>query len=501
MAATLVSLRDSSDWLVVAPDGLFDGSPNSWNQILWRFGQDTYNTKPVEVFFNEYFYPGLLGEILGGKSPKAALEINKRDRRQPQVTLRLKDQIDNKQSISSRNIAIQIEVTEAPADETHKTSSGARDLRLFRNGSLVQVWRGDLPRNASGKTVVETTLPLIAGSNQLSAYVFNRDNVKSPDAELLLVGDDSLKRKGTTYVLTVGLNQYSNTSFNLKYAVPDAQLVGDLLQQSLSRRDSSAKTEVIQLKDQEATKNNLLLALRLLAGDRTEIPQGAPAVLGALKKAQPEDNLIIFFAGHGMAYADRFYLLPFDLGYPGLRSQVNEASVQLIALNSISDIELEQSIERVDAGHIVMVLDACQSGQILESEERRRGPMNSKGIAQLAYEKGMFILTATQSYQSALEAEEFGHGLLTYALVLQGLEQAKADNRPKDGLVILDEWLDYATDNVPRVHKDHLARTIGIAKAENEADAEQRLQRPRVFYRRELEAHPWVIKGLTSAAN
>jgi hypothetical protein len=442
----------------------------------------------------------LLGEILAGKSPKAALAINKRDRRQPQVTLSLKDQIDNKRSISSRNVAIQIEVTEAPADETHKTSSGARDLRLFRNGSLVQAWRGDLPRNASGKTVVETTLPLIAGSNQLSAYVFNRDNVKSPDAELLLLGDDSLKRKGTTYVLTVGLNQYANTSFNLKYAVPDAQVVGDLLEQSLSRRDSSAKTEVIQLRDQEATKNNLLLALRLLAGDRTEIPQGASAVLGTIKKAQPEDNLIIFFAGHGMAYQNRFYLLPFDLGYTGPRTRLNDASLQVIALNSISDIELEQSIERVDAGHIVMVLDACQSGQVLESEERRRGPMNSKGVAQLAYEKGMFILTASQSYQNALEAAELGHGLLTYALVLQGLEQAKADNRPKDGLVILDEWLDYATDNVPRVHADHLSRTIGLAKTDDGADAEQRLQRPRVFYRRELESHPWVISELASAA-
>jgi hypothetical protein len=40
-----------------------------------------------------------------------------------------------------------------------------------------------------------------------------------------------------------------------------------------------------------------------------------------------------------------------------------------------------------------MVIDACNSGQALEAEEKRRGPMNSKGLAQLAYEKGMYILT------------------------------------------------------------------------------------------------------------
>lgn len=48
--------------------------------------------------------------------------------------------------------------------------------------------------------------------------------------------------------------------------------------------------------------------------------------------------------------------------------------------------------------------------------------MNSKGLAQLAYEKGMYILTAAQSYQAALEAAQLGHGYLTYALVEEGLK-------------------------------------------------------------------------------
>ena len=35
------------------------------------------------------------------------------------------------------------------------------------------------------------------------------------------------------------------------------------------------------------------------------------------------------------------------------------------------------------------MIDACNSGQALEAEEKRRGPMNSKALAQLAYEKGI----------------------------------------------------------------------------------------------------------------
>jgi len=53
--------------------------------------------------------------------------------------------------------------------------------------------------------------------------------------------------------------------------------------------------------------------------------------------------------------------------------------------------------------------------------------MNSKGLAQLAYEKGMYILTAAQSYQAAQKAARLGHGFLTYALVEEGLKTNAAD--------------------------------------------------------------------------
>ena len=162
---------------------------------------------------------------------------------------------------------------------------------------------------------------------------------------------------------------------------------------------------------------------------------------------------------------------------------------------------MQQAVEDLDAGHLVLIVDACNSGQALEAEEKRRGPMNSKGLAQLAYEKGMYILTAAQSYQAALEAAQLGHGLLTYVLVEEGLKTAAADNEPKDGQLSAREWLDYATERVPQMQEDKMkqGRAIGleIAFTEGEqkiAEPEKRtVQRPRVFYRRELESSPLVI--------
>jgi len=143
-----------------------------------------------------------------------------------------------------------------------------------------------------------------------------------------------------------------------------------------------------------------------------------------------------------------------------------------------------------------LIIDACNSGQALEAEEKRRGPMNSKGLAQLAYEKGMYILTAAQSFQAALEAAQLGHGYLTYALVEEGLKTPAADTEPKDGTVIAREWLDFATLRVPQMQEEKMSqgRGLGIEKEIRFVEGETRsVQRPRVFYRREMEANPLVI--------
>src|SRR6185295_13780141 len=184
LVATLVSLNKGDDWLVVTPDGLFDGSPAGWNQILWRFSPAILDVSPVEIFFNEYYYPGLLPDILAGKKIAAA-DISQKDRRQPKLGLELADVAGALANVSTRATKVRIKISDAPA--------GAQDVRLFRNGSLVKVWHGDVLKRQSSATL-ETTVSIVAGSNQLTAYGFNRDNVKSSDATLTLNGADSLKR-------------------------------------------------------------------------------------------------------------------------------------------------------------------------------------------------------------------------------------------------------------------------------------------------------------------
>jgi WD40 repeat protein len=515
LAATLVSLRSNSrpaslDWLVVTPAGLFDGSAAAWGQILWRFGHNTYNVAPVELFFNEFYRPDLLAEALAGKLQPATVNISQRDRRQPRVKLSIEE---TNSIIAERTVTVKLEVSEAPSDKEHPAGSGAQDVRLFRNGSLVKVWRGDALAGRGAATFTHT-LPIVAGENRLTAYAFNRDQIKSADETRIVIGAEGLRRKGTLYVIAVGVNQYANQDYNLRYAVKDAQSFGEALRRQQARLDRFSDTIIVTLLDRQATKSNLIAALkRLTAGSGATLPTGAPPVLERLQPAQPEDSVIVYYAGHGTARDARFYLIPHDLGYSGRREELSKEGMDEIIAHSISDETLETLFEGVDAGHLLFILDACNSGQALESEEQRRGPMNSRGLAQLAYEKGMNILAAAQGYQLAKEASRLEHGYLTFALIEEGINKLAADYKPKDGQVRLREWLDHATEAVPRLQEDKIRadgeRSVRLRLAEPHQDVREsqirmdvergiklklfELQRPKVFYRREEVAHPLVI--------
>lgn len=471
--ASLFSL-DKQDWLVVTPDGLFDGSPSSWNQILWRFSTNLFDVAPVEIFFNEFYHPGLLADLYAGKRPIAPQNISQKDRRQATLKVTLADESAAASPIRSRTAKLKIDVATAPA--------GAQDVRLFRNGALVKAWRGDVLKG-QGRVVLEAQVPIVAGPNRFTAYAFNRDNVKSADATAIVNGDESLKQPGTLYILAIAVNKYANPQFDLKFAVADATEFAGELERQEAKLKNFARTEIISLHDTEATKPNILKALATLAG-----------------RVKPEDAVVVYYAGHGTAQQNQFYLIPHDLGYQGPRNSINPTALATVLSRSISDRELERAFETIDAGKLLLVIDACNSGQALEAEEKRRGPMNSKGLAQLAYEKGIYILTAAQSYQAALEPSDLKHGLLTYALVEEGLKKEAADIEPRDGIVLVREWFSYVMKRVPQLQEQRMRQAseggrqlVYVEGDEDESADKRNVQRPRVFYRRELEEHPFKI--------
>jgi WD40 repeat protein len=496
---TLISLRENNDWLVAAPAGFFDGSPAAWNQLLWRFGGDTFNFSPVEVFFNEFYQPGLLADLLAGKTFDAASDISIKDRRQPKLKISLADGKSASDKTSDRTVKLLIEVEE---NRTGGKGSGAKDARLFRNGSLVHFWNGDVLKNANGKNVLTAEVPVVEGQNQFTAYAFNNDNIKSGDDHLTLTGAENLKRKGTIYILGIGVGKYSNPNFDLNYVDADVKAFGNVLRLKQSELNPDETIKVFPLLDEKATKNNILETLRVFAGTRKE--NASLPFSEQPEKVQPEDTVIVYFSGHGFSHQKRFYMIPHDMGYAGKRKKFTDEDFEILTKSSVSDLELEAAFRGVDSKNLLLIIDACNSGQAIEAEDNRQGPMNSKGLAQLAYEKGMYVLTASQSTEDAYNSQAIEHSFLTYALVKEGLELAKADFKPADGSLLLREWFNYAEFRVPQLIQEILNKDqskgiseVAVGNKESVQTAAEiesvKSQRPRIFYRRYAERQPLVV--------
>lgn len=472
------------DWLVVTPDGLFDGTPGAWKQLRWRFSNDTFDVAPVEIFFQDFYRPGLLAQIVGGNAPKAPTNIADVDRRQPEVELASGQ--GSSAAGNTRMLRLEITVAQAPPDGTHRDPSGARDLRLFRNGTLVQSWRGPLKLDGEGKARVSADVPMVAGENRFTAYAFSGSNIKSGDASLVVQGSEQLQRKGIAWVISVGANHYAATtperSFDLNFAEADAADFAERYGGAQDAVRQFAEVRHINLFGANATRENLEAAFRLLAGETAEgLDDNEKKLFAGVAAVQPEDGVFLFYAGHGEAWKDHFYLITQDYN-PAVPLGDRRSG-------AVSDMDLSGMLDGISPARSFLIIDACNSGQAIDSSTPA-GPVNSSGLAELAYEKGMYILAASKESEPALEASALGggHGYLTYALVEEGLKDGDA---AFDGTVELRPWFNYAVRRVPQLQSAQLARR-GVHLAGG-GSKEETQQHPRVFYRRDAETAPFIV--------
>jgi hypothetical protein len=129
--------------------------------------------------------------------------------------------------------------------------------------------------------------------------------------------------------------------------------------------------------------------------------------------------------------------------------------------NCISSAELSAWLRPVDAGALALVVDACHSAAAIQLAGFKPGPLGSRGLGQLAYDKGMCVLAASQAEAVALESRAIRQGLLTYALARDGLEHRRAS---RGGSITLESLLSYAAGRVPSIYHEVRAGTVRDAR-------------------------------------
>jgi uncharacterized caspase-like protein len=498
---------------VVAPDGRYDtSSPGDLPGLSWVLPEDPMKPYPVEVFMRDYYEPRLLPRLLNGDA--AAFQpirpLGELNRVQPEVKI-----LGVRRGATSDFVEVDVAVSakEDATQKNGKTRTDAYDLRLFRDGQLVgqwpepksgtegaeelEVWRA-ASRVPMAKDATKTThtFPVRLASRdpgqavKFTAYAFNEDRVKSGTAE-----DDSYKvpadiprRQPRAYVLTVGVDSYDEPKRKLDFAVKDAQALAvalshlkdyEVVKVSLLS-GTAAQPQVTQdgaspgLPVNQATKANIRAILELLAGKGEAERERLKGLVGVdreaieqLKKATPDDAVILAFSGHGYTEPNgRFYLLPSD---SGTAKAIHEDLPKFI-----SSEELTEWLREVDAGELAMVIDACHSAASVETPGFKPGPMGDRGLGQLAYDKGMRILAATQANDVAIESKKLGQGLLTYALVQDGLSLKDTRTRQadldKNGEITLAEWLQYGEKRVPGLYEDIQAGKVELVSRDPSID-------------------------------
>lgn len=443
--ATLFSLPEDG-WLVIDADGRYDSNrPGNIQSVAWRINDAPLEPFSVAVFMKQFYEPRLLPRKMNQADFPEVVDLDKINIIQPKLSFEMVE--PNK--VNADHLDITLKVSKGDLIDKPSSDYGVYDLRLFRDGQQISFFpqsHGQIQLNDEGeKTVVFQNVRLASGDTgkqiNFSAMAFNNQGVKSDTVEMTYVLNKAHKAsKKRVYLVNVGVNRYTNPAWNLEYAVNDASLLSSALKkgiESTAQYDeiinlplTTNNTEFVSYQDIEATFKNIVLGLN-----------GIPKIM-------PDDALIITWSGHGYANSNGvFHLITSNVG-EGDSKEIDEAFLK----NSVSTSDLSSWLETIDAKNIVLVIDACNSAASVEGKSFKPGPMGSKGFGQLAWFKGMQILTASQSDDVALESSLLKHGLLTYSLAKEGLALSAADFLPSDSEINVSEWLKFGQKRVPELY-------------------------------------------------
>ena len=217
--------------------------------------------------------------------------------------------------------------------------------------------------------------------------------------------------------LIIGIEDYSRTP-KASYANLDAKFFYEYAKNSFGLKEENIKLLI----NDEANLIDSLSALN----------KWLP---GKVRKGQTE--LIIYFAGHGLASSDgkELYLLPQD------------GDSDLLARTGISRTELFSTITKLNPKNVLIFLDTCYSGVSRDEKSLLASARPIKIIAdeQTNAPNNFTIFSASQLDQISSGLKEAKHGIFSYYL-MKGLE-GKADvNKDKD--ITNGELLAYMEQNV-----------------------------------------------------
>ena len=232
----------------------------------------------------------------------------------------------------------------------------------------------------------------------------------------------SLSGGRTRWAVVIGISKYKNVPphAQLQFAHRDAEEFARFLR---SPQGGALSPDHLRLlTDESATVGSIRAALRHW------LPQAS----------QPNDIVYIFFAGHGVvAEQGKGYFVAHD------------SDPQNLHATGLSFDEVNQALsDRVRAGLVVLLADACHAGAIGWAGNPQIPSRAQNALEAIGGDGSLLKLLASRPAERSYEADKWdgGHGVFTYAL-LRGLQGAA--DRERDGVITASELIEYVSKLVP----------------------------------------------------
>ncbi|CAJ3342984.1 Uncharacterized protein containing caspase domain [Burkholderia pseudomallei] len=400
------------DWLVVAPNGLFDGTANAMQQVGWRFGS-AFNIFPVGSFYNDFFFPGLFEELVRGNRPKPSIDLAE---------------------------ALQLPGLRAMLDQklarVQKAGNGMRLCFMDRPAAIPGMYEDAQPMSFDASRVVsdasDPACPYQYPIRSDAQFEFVNTMTASPDSAVPTAepaGEGSVGNS-VLHVQTIAIDNYDFSKTGLRRlanSVSSAKAVQEFF--IAQKAKSLTPFKDIRVWDGLFDEDATLDAIRHRLADLDS-------------QVGRDDVVLLFLSGHGVVPAaqEMFYFAPFDVRGPDPALQ---------ARTGLDTAMIVDALRYMRARRVILVVDSCQSGGAIESLDKiarlkaqiddavsartsNAAPKDSAGA-------GIYVIAAATPLADAIQPARGNRDALTEAL----LRSLAAGDAPVSARDLLKRVRDY----------------------------------------------------------
>jgi hypothetical protein len=310
---------------------------------------------------------------------------------------------------SSDSDVVEVTLNGTPAQIS---SPGARDLILTQVAQRRSVrFQGEVSIPQNKRTEIRIVARDTRGRENRRAIVVVHERLDLPS------------KLGRRWALIVGIENYEDPNIaDLNYSVDDAKLLYEVLVDPDRGGFDPGRVRLLTDDAQDPslrpTRRNILRALR-----------------NWLRGAKPEDTVLFYFSGHGIADAKgRNYLVAID-------STLDLLEDTAVSMRRVNELLSDRKVIR--ARKIIAILDTCHSGARVGS--KAVGELGQVLDPLFTKAEGRITLASCGIDEQSFEDPQKGHGVFTYYLV-EGLKgEADVD---LDGVISATEVSNYVFNAV-----------------------------------------------------